>query len=139
MQEFIYGIILSCLISIYGFTSRVMDNLKLVSLPQAVFGQTGLENGTASAPTPSAFGAMASLLVPKLSVGLTGNLPNERSSNSIDQTKLFKKEKHTVRPPVKHNWSLPGSSMDLKPPQLFQHELIQNFSFNMFCKVQGAL
>lgn len=114
-----------------------MDRLKLASLPQAVFGQTGQENG--SAPTPSAFGAMASFLVPKLSVGLTGNLPTERSSNSIDQTKLLKKEKHTVRPPVKHNWSLPGSSMHLKPPQIFQHELIQNFSFNMFCKVQGTV
>ncbi|KAK9950839.1 hypothetical protein M0R45_006305 [Rubus argutus] len=113
-----------------------IDNIsKTIYQIEAVFGQTGLENGTASAPTPSAFGAVASLLVPKLSVGLTGNLPNERSSNSIDQTKLFKKEKHTVRPPVKHNWSLPGSSMDLKPPQIFQHELIQNFSFNMFCKI----
>ncbi|XP_050363025.1 stromal processing peptidase, chloroplastic-like [Argentina anserina] len=100
---------------------------------EAVFGQTGQENG--SAPTPSAFGAMASFLVPKLSAGLSGNFPTEISSNSIDQTKLLKKEKHTVRPPVKHNWSLPGSSMDLKPPQIFQHELIQNFSFNMFCKI----
>ncbi|XP_004289591.1 PREDICTED: uncharacterized protein LOC101310172, partial [Fragaria vesca subsp. vesca] len=106
---------------------------KTVYQIEAVFGQTGQENG--SAPTPSAFGAMASFLVPKLSVGLTGNLSTERSSNSNDQTKLLKKEKHIVRPPVKHNWSLPGSSMDLKPPQIFQHELIQNFSFNMFCKI----
>nr|XP_011469468.1 PREDICTED: uncharacterized protein LOC101308217 [Fragaria vesca subsp. vesca] len=105
---------------------------KTVYQIEAVFGQTGQENG--SAPTPSAFGAMASFLVPKLSVGLTGNLSTE-ISNSNDQTKLLKKEKHTVRPPVKHNWSLPGSSMDLKPPQIFQHELIQNFSFNMFCKI----
>lgn len=107
----------------------------MVALLQAVFGQTGLENEAVSAPAPSAFGAMASFLVPKFSVGLTGSLPNERSSNSVDQAKIFKKERHTVRPPVKHNWSLPGSSTDLKPPQIFQHELIQNFSFNMFCKV----
>ncbi|KAL6219418.1 hypothetical protein ACLB2K_007177 [Fragaria x ananassa] len=106
---------------------------KIVYQIEAVFGQTGQENG--SAPTPSAFGAMASFLAPKLSVGLTGNLSTERSSNSNDQTKLLKKEKHIVRPPVKHNWSLPGSSMDLKPPQIFQHQLIQNFSFNMFCKI----
>ncbi|KAL6223602.1 hypothetical protein ACLB2K_006985 [Fragaria x ananassa] len=106
---------------------------KTVYQIEAVFGQTGQENG--SAPTPSAFGAMASFLVPKLSVGLTGNLSTERSSDSNDQTKLLKKEKHIVRPPVKHNWSLPGSSMDLKPPQIFQHQLIQNFSFNMFCKI----
>lgn len=112
------------------FTFRVISRIKLVALLQAVFGQTGLENETVPAPAPSAFGAMASFLVPKLSVGLTGS-----SSNSVDQAKIFKKERHTVRPPVKHNWSLPGNNMDLKPPQIFQHELIQNFSFNMFCKV----
>ncbi|CAN6700027.1 unnamed protein product [Malus baccata var. baccata] len=108
-----------------------IDNIsKTIYQIEAVFGQTGLENETVPAPAPSAFGAMASFLVPKLSVGLTGS-----SSNSVDQAKIFKKERHTVRPPVKHNWSLPGSNMDLKPPQIFQHELIQNFSFNMFCKV----
>ncbi|RXH81719.1 hypothetical protein DVH24_035140 [Malus domestica] len=108
-----------------------IDNIsKTIYQIEAVFGQTGLENETVPAPAPSAFGAMASFLVPKLSVGLTGS-----SSNSVDQSKIFKKERHTVRLPVKHNWSLPGSNMDLKPPQIFQHELIQNFSFNMFCKV----
>ncbi|XP_034224018.1 stromal processing peptidase, chloroplastic isoform X2 [Prunus dulcis] len=113
-----------------------IDNIsKTIYQIEAVFGQTGLENEAVSAPAPSAFGAMASFLVPKFSVGLTGSLPNERSSNSVDQAKIFKKERHTVRPPVKHNWSLPGSSTDLKPPQIFQHELIQNFSFNMFCKI----
>ncbi|ONH98914.1 hypothetical protein PRUPE_7G271900 [Prunus persica] len=113
-----------------------IDNIsKTIYQIEAVFGQTGLENEAVSAPAPSAFGAMASFLVPKFSVGLTGSLPNERSSNSVDQAKILKKERHTVRPPVKHNWSLPGSSTDLKPPQIFQHELIQNFSFNMFCKI----
>lgn len=102
---------------------------------QTVFGQTGLENEAVSAPSPSAFGAMASFLVPKLSAGLAGSLSNEKSSNSLDQTKIVKKERHAVRPPVKHNWSLPGSSLDVKLPQIFQHELLQNFSINFFCKV----
>lgn len=113
-----------------------IDNIsKTIYQIEAVFGQTGLESETASPPTPSAFGAMASFLVPRLSVGLAGSLSSERSSNSVEQSKIFKKERHAVRPPVKHNWSLPGSSTDQKPPQIFQHELLQNFSFNMFCKI----
>ena len=79
---------------------------------------------------------MASFLVPKISVGLGGSFSNERS-NSVDQSKIIKKERHAIRPPVKHNWSLPGRSVDANPPQIFQHELLQNFSINMFCKVCG--
>uniref|UniRef100_A0A803NKI9 Stromal processing peptidase, chloroplastic n=1 Tax=Cannabis sativa TaxID=3483 RepID=A0A803NKI9_CANSA len=111
------------------------DISKTVFQIEAVFGQTGTESEAVSPSSPSAFGAMASFLVPKLSVGLGGSLSNERSSNSVEQSKIFKKERHAVRPPVKHNWSLPGSSTDEKLPQIFQHELIQNFSFNMFCKI----
>lgn len=110
----------------------IFKNLILVT--QAVFGQTGADNEKGSVATPSAFGAMASFLVPKLSVGLGGN-SIERSANATDQSKVFNKERQVVRPPVKHNWSLPGSGVDLKPPQIFQHELLQNFSINMFCKV----
>lgn len=102
---------------------------------QAVFGQTGLEPEPVSPPTTSAFGAMANFLVPKLPAGLTGSMSNDRSSSSVEKSKIIKKERHTVRPPVKHNWSLPGNSVDQKPPQIFQHELVQNFSLNMFCKV----
>lgn len=101
---------------------------------QAVFGQTGLEHEKASVATPSPFGAMASFLVPKHSVGLGGSSV-ERPANLVDQSKIFSKERHSVRPPVNHNWSLPGSSNNVKPPQIFQHELLQNFSINMFCKV----
>ena len=79
---------------------------------------------------------MASFLVPKISVGLGGSLSNERS-NSVDQSKIVKKERHAIRPPVMHNWSLPGSNVHANPPQIFQHELLQNFSINMFCKVCG--
>lgn len=102
---------------------------------QAVFGQAGIENETAPAPTPSAFGAMASFLVPKLTVGLGGSLSQERSSLSMEQSKIFRKDRHAVRPPVEHNWSLPGSIENVKAPEIFQHELLQNFSVNMFCKV----
>ncbi|KAB1203490.1 putative zinc protease PqqL [Morella rubra] len=113
-----------------------IDNIsKTVHQIEAVFRQTGLENEAVSTPSPSAFGAMASFLVPKLSAGLAGSLANEKSSISLDQSKILKKERHAVRPPVKHDWSLPGSSTDVKDPQIFQHELLQNFSINMFCKI----
>ncbi|KAA0047681.1 stromal processing peptidase [Cucumis melo var. makuwa] len=112
-----------------------IDNIsKAVNQIEAVFGETGLENEAVSTPNPSAFGAMASFLVPKISVGLGGSLSNERS-NSVDQSKIIKKERHAIRPPVKHYWSLPGSNVDANPPQIFQHELLQNFSINMFCKI----
>ncbi|KAH9694153.1 Stromal processing peptidase [Citrus sinensis] len=92
-----------------------IDNVsKTIDQIEAVFGHTGNENETASASTPtsSAFGAMANFLVPKLSVGLPGSLSHERSSNS-DQSKLIRRERHAVRPPVEHNWSLSGSGADI--------------------------
>lgn len=94
-----------------------------------------MENETEPSPppTPNAFGAMASFLVPKLSVGLGGTSQDKASTS--DQSKFAKKERHAVRPPVQHNWSLPGSGSAADPHQIFQHELLQNFSFNMFCKV----
>ncbi|KAK4410712.1 Stromal processing peptidase, chloroplastic [Sesamum angolense] len=54
------------------------DISKTVNHIEAVFGQTGMESEVAAAPTPSAFGAMASFLVPKLSVGLASGLSQER-------------------------------------------------------------
>ncbi|XP_010270649.1 PREDICTED: stromal processing peptidase, chloroplastic isoform X2 [Nelumbo nucifera] len=102
---------------------------------EAVFGRTGVENETTAAPTSSAFSAMTSFLVPKLPVGLGGALSNEKSVLPLDQSKSIKKERHAFRPPVKHIWSLPGSGEDAKPPQIFQHELLQNFSINLFCKI----
>ncbi|XP_010679307.2 stromal processing peptidase, chloroplastic isoform X1 [Beta vulgaris subsp. vulgaris] len=113
-----------------------IDNIsKTVYQIEAVFSQTGSENETVASPppTPNAFGAMASFLVPKLSAGLGGTSQDKASSS--DQSKVTKKERHAIRPPVRHNWSLPGSGRVSDPPQIFQHELLQNFSFNMFCKV----
>ncbi|CAN6440139.1 unnamed protein product [Victoria cruziana] len=102
---------------------------------EAVFGRTTPENEAPSSPAPSAFGAMASFLVPKLSGGLVGNLYNERTSSSPDQAKHERRARHITRPPVEHNWSLPGSCQSVQPPQIFQHELLQNFSINLFCKI----
>ncbi|KAF3771915.1 hypothetical protein EJ110_NYTH59177, partial [Nymphaea thermarum] len=101
---------------------------------QAVFGRTTAENESPAPPAPSAFGAMASFLVPKLPGGLVGSLSNERSSPSLDQAKHERRARHVTRPPVEHNWSLPGSCQSVQPPQIFQHELLQNFSINIFCK-----
>ncbi|XP_050226075.1 stromal processing peptidase, chloroplastic isoform X2 [Mercurialis annua] len=106
---------------------------KTVHQIETVFAQTGLENETTSSPASSAFGAMASFLVPKLSVGLPGSSSPEKVST--DQSKILKRERHAVRPPVQHNWSLPGSNALMKSPHIFQHELLQHFSFNMFCKI----
>ncbi|KAL5713697.1 hypothetical protein ACHQM5_015750 [Ranunculus cassubicifolius] len=113
-----------------------IDNItKTVYQIEAVFGRTSVENEATPAPTPSAFGAMASFLVPKLPMGLAGNLSKENSSLPLDQLKATKKERHAIRPPVEHKWSLPGIGDIANPPEIFQHELLQNFSINMFCKV----
>lgn len=106
-----------------------------VSIIQAVFGQTGPGNQTVTTSTPSAFGGIASFLVPKLPVGLAGNFSQDKSVGSTEQSKVLQKERHAERPPVEHNWSIPWSNKNVKPPQIFQHELLQNFSINMFCKV----
>lgn len=114
-----------------------IDNIsKTMYQIEAIFGQTGLENETVTSPTttPNAFGAMANFFAPKLSVGLGGTSSQQKPSVS-DQTEITKKERHAVRPPVQHNWSLPGSGKIAVSPQIFQHELLQNFSLNMFCKI----
>ncbi|XP_047940416.1 stromal processing peptidase, chloroplastic [Salvia hispanica] len=111
------------------------DIPKTVNHIEAVFGKIGMENEAPVPSTPSAFGAMASFLVPKLTGGLSGGLSQERSSVSLEQTKNPRRERHAVRPPVQHNWSIPESYTEANPPQIFQHELLQNFSVNMFCKI----
>ncbi|CAF1729317.1 hypothetical protein Bca4012_042833 [Brassica carinata] len=113
-----------------------IDNIpRIVHNIEAVFGKTGLDNeATPTSSTPGAFGAMANFLVPKLPAGLGGTFSQERT-NTADQSKIIKRERHAIRPPVEHNWSLPGTSVDLKPPQIFKHELLQNFAINMFCKI----
>ncbi|XP_024013129.1 stromal processing peptidase, chloroplastic isoform X2 [Eutrema salsugineum] len=113
-----------------------IDNIpRIVHHIEAVFGKTGLDNeAIPTSPSPGAFGAMANFLVPKLPAGLGGTFSQERT-NTTDQSKIIKRERHAIRPPVEHKWSLPGTSVDLKPPQIFKHELLQNFAINMFCKI----
>lgn len=45
----------------------------------------------------------------------------------------IRKERHALRPPVNHEWSLPRPG-ERKKPHIFQHELLQNFSMSLFCK-----
>ncbi|XP_076939981.1 stromal processing peptidase, chloroplastic-like [Bidens hawaiensis] len=109
-----------------------IDNIPaIVHHIEAVFGQKQAEiEAPVAPPKTSAFGAMANFLVPKFTGGI--------SADSLDkslQNKIPKKERHAIRPPVEHVWSLPGKHENLKPPQIFQHELLQNFSVNMFCKI----
>ncbi|KAG8094857.1 hypothetical protein GUJ93_ZPchr0012g20478 [Zizania palustris] len=101
---------------------------------EAVFEHTLPESEAAPMSTASPFGAMASFFAPKLPGGLAASLTGERSP-AIDKIKPVKRERQAVRPPVEHKWSLPGVAQDAKPPAIFQHELIQSFSINMFCKI----
>ncbi|XP_076960383.1 stromal processing peptidase, chloroplastic-like [Bidens hawaiensis] len=108
-----------------------IDNIPaIVHHIEAVFGQKQAEIETPVAPKTSAFGVMANFLVPKF----TGGISADSHDKSL-QNKIPKKERHAIRPPVEHIWSLPGKHENLKPPQIFQHELLQNFSVNMFCKI----
>ncbi|KAJ0451311.1 putative processing peptidase [Helianthus annuus] len=112
-----------------------IDNIaKTINHIKAVFGPKHVAE-TPVAPKTSAFGAMANFLVPKFTGGISADSSSDKTSLPANQSKLPKKERHAVRPPVKHNWSLPGRHEDLKLPQIFQHELLQNFSINMFCKI----
>ncbi|KAI8538976.1 hypothetical protein RHMOL_Rhmol09G0145100 [Rhododendron molle] len=108
---------------------------KTVYQIEAAFGQNGPRNQTVASSTPSAFGGIASFLVPKLPAGIAGNFSQDKSVGSTEQSKILQKERHADRPPVEHNWSIPWSNENVKPPQIFQHELLQNFSINMFCKI----
>ncbi|BBN04418.1 stromal processing peptidase, chloroplastic [Marchantia polymorpha subsp. ruderalis] len=56
------------------------------------------------------------------------------STNPTDTSPPKYKERHPIRPPVVHNFSVPGGPGLLKRPFVFQHELLQNFSISLFCK-----
>ncbi|KAG0463237.1 hypothetical protein HPP92_021713 [Vanilla planifolia] len=112
-----------------------IDNIPgVVCQIEAVFGRTLEKKDAPLGHATSAFGAMANFLVPKLPSGITGSLSLERSA-SLDQEKPAEIERHATRPSIQHIWSLPGYGQNAKPPQIFQHELIQNFSINLFCKL----
>lgn len=102
----------------------------------AVFGRTPSGSDFSVAQPPNAFGTMASFLAPKLPSALAGAVIGETPPPlGAQQSKQLKKERHAVRPPVKHKWSLPGAGQEFKKPYIFQHELLQNFSIHLFCKI----
>lgn len=74
---------------------------------------------------------------------VASSLSKERESSEkskpLENMNAVKRERQVVRPPVEHQWSLRGSACTPKPPQIFQHELIPNFSLNMFAKVLGCI
>jgi Peptidase M16 inactive domain len=73
-----------------------------------------------------------------VSGAMAPNLSKERENaekSKLENKNAVKRERQMVRPPVEHEWSLHGSACMPKPPQIFQHELIPNFSLNMFAKV----
>lgn len=82
------------------------------------------------------------------------NSPTVPSENDEKIKVGILKERHIVRPPVDHRWSWNGEFLEenrgktgvngyLPPPEfritprIFQHELLQNFSLSIFCKVGG--
>jgi Peptidase M16 inactive domain len=64
---------------------------------------------------------------------------NAEKSKQLENKNALKRQRQVIRPPVEHEWSLRGSASTPKPPQIFQHELIPNFSLNMFAKVFGSI
>ncbi|KAK7308640.1 hypothetical protein VNO77_42259 [Canavalia gladiata] len=72
------------------------NKLSLVSYwIEATFRQAGIGNEKGSVATPSAFSAMASFLVPKLSVGLGGN-SNEKSADRMATIQACVKARSTI-------------------------------------------
>eukprot|EP00252_Welwitschia_mirabilis_P010086 TRINITY_DN231_c0_g1_i1.p1 TRINITY_DN231_c0_g1~~TRINITY_DN231_c0_g1_i1.p1 ORF type:complete len:1279 (+),score=278.22 TRINITY_DN231_c0_g1_i1:185-4021(+) len=107
---------------------------KTVSQIDAAFGRVPSRSEQPPLPPPNAFGTMASFLAPKLPTILTGAVTGDKLPNA-QQPSITIKERHAVRPPVKHEWSTPGGGRKPKQPYIFQHELLQNFSIHFFCKV----
>ncbi|EFJ12171.1 hypothetical protein SELMODRAFT_446750 [Selaginella moellendorffii] len=101
---------------------------------QAQFGSTpaGLHHANLASPLANIL-ASASQQLPKLQKGLAGPTAVDPPPVSFLSAPT-RKERHAIRPPVKHSWSLPGISGENKVPYIFQHELLQNFSLNLFCK-----
>eukprot|EP00271_Cylindrocystis_brebissonii_P022866 TRINITY_DN898_c0_g1_i1.p1 TRINITY_DN898_c0_g1~~TRINITY_DN898_c0_g1_i1.p1 ORF type:complete len:1519 (-),score=355.87 TRINITY_DN898_c0_g1_i1:1045-5601(-) len=86
---------------------------------------------------------------------LVSSFPSSNSSSAPATSSLppaptaapirVRKERHAVRPPVEHRWSIrtaprnaqgfPAPTGAESPsPHVFQHELLQNFSMSIFCK-----
>ncbi|XP_024530004.1 stromal processing peptidase, chloroplastic [Selaginella moellendorffii] len=107
---------------------------RTIELIEAQFGSTpaGLHHANLASPLANIL-ASASQQLPKLQKGLAGPTAVDPPPVSFLSAPT-RKERHAIRPPVKHSWSLPGISGENKVPYIFQHELLQNFSLNLFCK-----
>lgn len=95
-----------------------------------------------SSPPPSSLSPLQNPMAKLFANNFMGaSLSKEREnaaiSKALENSNAVKRERQAVRPPVEHEWSLPGLNQTPKPPQIFQHEMIPNFSLNMFAKVFG--
>lgn len=81
---------------------------------------------------PVLAGPAAHLQMPKLQNFLIGAGIVEPPA-AVPVPQPIKKERHALRPPVKHEWSSPRPGGETKP-HIFQHELLQTFSLSLFCK-----
>lgn len=82
--------------------------------------------------SPVVAGPAAHLQMPKLQNFLIGAGIVEPPAPATLPAPV-RKERHALRPPVKHEWSSPQPGVQTKP-HIFQHELLQTFSLSLFCK-----
>lgn len=106
---------------------------KTIEQIEAVFGKVppGYHTPPAEKP-PVMAGPAAHLQMPKLQSFLIGAGIVEPPA-AISAPPPVRKERHSLRPPVKHEWSSPRPGEERKP-HIFQHELLQTFSLSLFCK-----
>ncbi|KAJ7516395.1 hypothetical protein O6H91_22G056800 [Diphasiastrum complanatum] len=107
---------------------------RTIEMIEAQFRSTpaGMHYPVASHSTASMTGLNAHLQIPKLQRQVTAVVAEPLPIPSLPTP--IRKERHALRPPVKHNWSLPGTSVMVKRPHIFQHELLQNVSISLFSK-----
>ncbi|MCO5603405.1 hypothetical protein L7F22_057555 [Adiantum nelumboides] len=106
---------------------------KTIEQIEAAFGKVA--PGYHSLPVekpPVMAGPASHLQMPKLQSFLIGAGIVEPPA-AISMPPPVRKERHALRPPVKHEWSLPRHGEERKP-HIFQHELLQTFSLSLFCK-----
>ncbi|KAI5069253.1 hypothetical protein GOP47_0015554 [Adiantum capillus-veneris] len=106
---------------------------KTIEQIEAAFGKVapGYHPLPAEKP-PVMAGPAAHLQMPKLQSFLIGAGIVEPPA-AISVLPPVRKERHALRPPVKHEWSSSRPGEERKP-HIFQHELLQTFSLSLFCK-----
>eukprot|EP00249_Psilotum_nudum_P024970 c29336_g1_i1 orf=853-4701(-) len=111
-----------------GSIGKTVDQIEVAfgRIPVGVCFSSSLQPSTAKA------GPSSHINIPNLKSLLTGTSGMEPTVVPAPSEQMMKK-RHAVRPPVKHDWSLPKPGL-VKKPHIFQHELLQNFSLSLFCK-----